>query len=110
MSEGILKKISDTSYLVPLIGVARLPAVGEGLEQAGDFVLVLDRIQDHGNLGTIIRTASAFGIRTLLSTTPDLDIYYKKVVSASRGKTFEVRLSKFFSAIEALAVLKQCGY
>lgn len=110
VSEGILKKISDTSYLVPLLGVARLPAGAPTLEQAGNFVLVLDRVQDHGNLGTIIRTASAFGIRDLVSTTPDLDIYFKKVVSASRGKSFEARLRSFPSAEAALTALKQRGF
>jgi TrmH family RNA methyltransferase len=53
VSDGVLKKISDTSYLVPLIGIARLPPAPERAGPAGDFVLVLDRVQDHGNLGTI---------------------------------------------------------
>jgi len=110
VGDGILKKISETSYLVPLIGVARLPAEPMEREPAGEFVLVLDRIQDHGNLGTIIRTASAFGIRHLVSTTPDLDLFYRKVVSASRGKAFEVALQKFPSARVAIAALKQRGY
>ncbi|HEX6551574.1 MAG TPA: RNA methyltransferase [Ktedonobacteraceae bacterium] len=110
VSEGVLKKISDTSYLVPVIGIARLPAAPERSLPQGDFVLVLDRVQDHGNLGTIIRTASAFGIRGLISTTTDLDIYFKKVVSASRGKAFEVHLQAFSSAHAAIAALKQRGY
>ena len=110
VSDGILKKISDTSYLVPIIGIARLPAESVIQEVTGDFVLVLDRIQDHGNLGTIIRTASAFGIRTLVSTTLDLDMYFKKVVSASRGKVFETTLYKYASASKAIATLKQRGY
>jgi TrmH family RNA methyltransferase len=110
VSDGILKKISDTSYLVPIIGIAQLPAERAEQEASDDFVLVLDRVQDHGNLGTIIRTASAFGIRELVSTTPDVDIYFKKVVSASRGKTFEASLRKFSLASEAITALKQRGY
>jgi TrmH family RNA methyltransferase len=110
VSDGILKKISDTSYLVPIIGIARLPSESAKQEPAGNFILVLDRIQDHGNLGTIIRTASAFGIRNLVSTTPDLDIYFKKVVSASRGKAFETSLQNFSSASSAIAALKELGY
>jgi TrmH family RNA methyltransferase len=110
VSEGILKKISDTSYLVPVIGIARLPAAPTRPFPESDFVLVLDRVQDHGNLGTIIRTASAFGIRELISTTPARDLYFKKVVSASRGKAFEVSLHAFASAHAAIAALKQRGY
>lgn len=110
VSDGILKKISDTSYLVPIIGIAHLPAEPAEQKPVSDFILVLDRVQDHGNLGTIIRTASAFGIRDLVSTTPEMDIYFKKVVSASRGKAFEVYLQKFASAREAITALKQWGY
>jgi TrmH family RNA methyltransferase len=110
VSEGVLKKISDISYLVPLIGIAHLPSAPERSFPKGDFVLVLDRVQDHGNLGTIIRTASAFGIRELISTTPSLDLYFRKVVSASRGKAFEGHLHAFSSAHAAIAALKQRGY
>src|SRR5215472_13961019 len=106
VSDGILKKISDTSYLVPVIGIARLPSASGRSFPEGDFVLVLDRVQDHGNLGTIIRTASAFGIRELISTTPSLDLYFKKVVSASRGKAFEAHLHVFSSAHAAIDALK----
>jgi hypothetical protein len=74
--DGIMKKISDTTYLVPVIGIARLPPASERSGPAGDFVLVIDRVLDHGNLGTIIRTACAFGIRELISTTPDLDLSF----------------------------------
>ncbi len=111
VSEGILKKISDTSYLVPLLGVARLPVRNETTPQAtGEFVVVLDRVLDHGNIGTIIRTASAFGIHDLASTTSDLDIYYKKIISASRGCVFNMRLQRYASGIEAINTLKQQGY
>jgi TrmH family RNA methyltransferase len=110
VSDGIMKKISDTTYLVPIIGIARLPPASERSGPAGDFVLVIDRVQDHGNLGTIIRTACAFGICELISTTPDLDLSFKKVVSASRGKAFEAKLYAFSSAHAAIAALKQRGY
>ncbi len=108
VSEGILKKISDSSYLIPLIGVARLPATGALI--GGDFVIVLDRIVDHGNLGTIIRTANAFGIHHLVSTTPDLDLYYKKIIDASRGTVFQSWLHRFPSGAAAIAALKEQGY
>jgi TrmH family RNA methyltransferase len=109
VSDGILKKISDSSYLIPLIGVARLPETG-ALMGMGDFVIVLDRVVDHGNLGTIIRTANAFGIHHLVSTTPDLDLSYKKIIDASRGTVFQSRLHRFPSGNAAIAALKEQGY
>jgi RNA methyltransferase, TrmH family len=110
VTEAILKKISDTSYLVPHIGVAQLPAELLYTEVMGDFVVVLDQVLDHGNSGTIIRTASAFGIRDILSTTSSLDIYYKKIVTASCGCVFQTRLHQYPSGTHALAALKGRGY
>ncbi|GHO94752.1 hypothetical protein KSF_048000 [Reticulibacter mediterranei] len=110
VSDGILKKISDTSYLVPLLGVARISQALTEPETMGDFVVVLDRVQDHGNIGTIVRTASAFGIRDIVSTTSSLDLFYKKIISASRGRVFETRVQRFQSGGEAIAALKQRGY
>jgi RNA methyltransferase, TrmH family len=110
VTDGILKKISDTSYVVPFIGVACLPQERSSHEDMGDLVIVLDRVLDHGNIGTIIRTASAFGIRGIVSTSSDLDLYFKKIVTASRGKVFDVTVQRFHSGPAAITALKQKGY
>ena len=109
VSEGILKKISNTRYLVPFIGVGNM-AEKEELPPLHDFVIVLDDVRDHGNVGTIIRTARAFGIRDILSTTQELDLHYRKTIEASRGKVFDVRLKRFSSETETLDFLKQQGF
>ena len=110
LSEGILKKISDTSYLIPYIGVAHQPQSRLQNAAIGDIVVVLDHVLDHGNLGTIIRTASAFGVQNIVSTSSELDLYFKKVVSASRGKVFTMNVQSFQSGPAAIAALKQKGY
>ena len=107
VTDGILKKISDTRYVIPFIGVA-VPHVSDVSRK--DFVIVLDQVKDHGNIGTIIRTAKAFGIRQVFSTSPDCDLFYKKTIEASRGKVFEVRLQTYSSAAETARALKERGY
>ncbi len=106
-SEGVLKKITGTKYLIPVIGVAALPLP---TLPPDNLVIVLDGVVDHGNIGTIIRTARAFGIRDILTTSPDDDFYYRKVITASRGSIFQVRIDHFDSAVAALDHLKQAGY
>lgn len=106
-SDGILKKISDTSYLVPFIGVASVPKTDFPKD---DLVIVLDGVQDFGNIGTIVRTAEAFGIREFIATKEDFDWFYKKAIDASRGKIFASHLNRCHSGKEAISKLKERGY
>lgn len=106
-SDGILKKISDTSYLVPFIGVASVPKTDFPKD---DLVIVLDGVQDFGNIGTIVRTAEAFGIREFIATKEAFDWFYKKAIDASRGKIFASHLNRCCSGQEAISKLKERGY
>ncbi len=55
-----------------------------------DNILVLDRIQDPGNMGTLIRTAVAAGYRAILAMSGTADIYSPKVLRATAGMIFEI--------------------
>ncbi len=56
------------------------------------FVLVLDNVQDPGNLGTIIRVADWFGVRDIVCSDDSADIYNPKVVQASMGSIARVKV------------------
>lgn len=107
-SDGILKKVTDTSYLVPFVGVAAINSAHESSKQ--EFVIVLDGLHDFGNIGTIIRTAAAFGIHDFISTDETLDFFYKKTIDASRGTVFASNLRRFKSGTDTITRLKNEGY
>ena len=108
VSEGIIKKVTDTKYVIPLVGVAGMPS--SKFDEHADFLLVLDDLQDFGNIGTILRTCRAFGIRDVVSTTGDLDLFQRKIVDASRGSVFSTRLECFSGPAQAITQLKSRGY
>ncbi len=62
-----------------------------GLIQEG-YSLVLDRIQDPGNLGTIIRIADWFGIGTIICSMDSADLYNPKSIQASMGSFLRVKV------------------
>ncbi len=69
---------------------------------SNSLTLVLDNLQDPGNIGTIIRTADWFGISQIICSEDCADIYNSKVVQATMGSIFRVKvfymdLNKFFS-------------
>lgn len=69
-------------------------------ELSGKFSLVLDDVQDPGNLGTIIRTAEWFGIENIICSLGTVDVYNPKVVQATMGSL--TRLKVTYSNIEEL--------
>src|SRR6185436_12660221 len=58
----------------------------------GTITLALDTIQDPGNMGTIIRLADWFGVKTIFCSTDCADVYNPKVVQASMGSISRVRV------------------
>ena len=108
VSDGVSKKITDTSYVVPLVAVAQAPSPETGA--AGDLALVIDDVCDAGNIGALVRTARGFGVRDIWSTTPDLDLTSRKAIDASRGLVLGAHLRRCASPQEAVALLRTAGY
>jgi TrmH family RNA methyltransferase len=89
--EEELKRISNLVTPNDVLAVVAYPeAASHPLDSFGKMILVLDRIQDPGNLGTIIRTADWFGIKNIVCSTDTADIYTPKVVQATMGSVCRV--------------------
>jgi len=72
-------------------------------------VLILDRIQDPGNLGTIIRSAVAFDISTIILSKDTVDLYNPKVLRSTQGLLFNVNIL-IRDLDEYIRKLKEEGY
>jgi TrmH family RNA methyltransferase len=106
VSDGILKKVTDTNYLIPEVAVGELPHI----DSRDDFVLVLDGLQDFGNIGTVVRTCQAFGVNSIFSTKADIDLFQRKCVSSSRGRVFSTAVTRFKNSEATVLSLKEKGY
>lgn len=85
ISASMMQSLSDMKTPQGVIFTCELPDCGETSLSTG--MLLLDRIQDPGNLGTILRTADAFGIQIVL-TNGCADPYSEKTIRASMGAVF----------------------
>lgn len=61
-------------------------------EGSSPLILALDHLQDPGNLGTIIRTADWFGIRTIICSTDTVSCFNPKVVQSTMGGLFRTQI------------------
>ena len=73
-------------------------------------VVLLENISDPGNLGTIIRNCDWFGIKEIITDRNCADIYNPKVIRASAGSVFHVKIFEDADASGILPVLKSSGY
>ena len=108
VSEGILKKINQSKYLSPIIAIANHSTLIRKPVDAS--ILRLDKIQDQGNLGTIIRTAHAFGITTIISNQKPFDLFNKKTITATRGLVFHTHYFAYDNTEHAVDDLNQKSY
>ena len=88
VSSDVMKKISDMPSVSEYYGVCSKMIEGE----LGNRILVLDNIQDPGNLGTIIRSALAFNFDTVVLSRDTVDLYNPKVVRSTKGMIFNVNV------------------
>jgi TrmH family RNA methyltransferase len=90
LAEGVFERVASTGTPQPPLAVVRMPEVRGDVLAAASFVVVLDRVADPGNLGTILRSAEAAGADLVVLTPGSVDPYSPKVVRASAGALFHV--------------------
>lgn len=97
VSEQVLAKCSDTETPQPVAAVMpKLAQTPGGLLEASlpaGLVVVIDGIQDPGNLGTIIRSADAVGATGVLIGRGTVDLYNPKTVRATMGSLFHLPIA-----------------
>lgn len=94
ISNKLYREISQLENPQGILAVAkfRLNSIDEILNKSNPFILLLDRLQDPGNMGTIIRTADAFSIDGIIISEGSVDVYNPKVVRSTMGSIFRMPL------------------
>ena len=85
VTHEIMKKLSNLDTPPEMIGVCN---INDNNKVEGNIILALDDIQDPGNLGTIIRSAVAFNIKTILLSENTVELYNPKVLRSTQGLLF----------------------
>ncbi len=89
-----IQNISSLKTPQEVIALVKLP-VWQSLNNnrlQQKFTLILDGVQDPGNMGTIIRTADWFGINNIICSDDTVDVYNPKVVQASMGSLSRINV------------------
>lgn len=106
-SKDIFESLSDTKTPQGILAVIKISQNNEIICDGN--ILVLDRVQDAGNMGTIIRSADAFGVKQIVCTNGTVDVYSPKVLRSTMGSILRERVI-YINDFSELIKLKENDY
>ena len=121
LEKNLFRALSDTVTSQGIIAVAEKPGLDAAafLAAAGGspckgrpapgHIVILDRLQDPGNAGTIIRTAEAAGFSGILCVSGSVDLYSPKVVRSAAGSLLRMPVLTDVSEEEAIRLMRESG-
>jgi RNA methyltransferase, TrmH family len=93
-SAQVVAAASDTVHPQGVVALARWPQIAPGMP---GIILVLDAIQDPGNMGALLRSAEAVGVAEVLGASGTVDVYSPKVVRAAMGAHMRLPITQDLS-------------
>ncbi len=108
VTDAIISKLSTAKTPQKIIMVAAIPDESQRIV-GGAVVLALDGISDPANLGSMLRTAEAFGVTDVFCSDQTVDLYSTKVLRGAMGSSFRVHVHRGDLAAN-LIELKEKGY
>lgn len=111
-SENVFEHMTDTITPQGVLVVVKIPKydVFYEIDNTKSNILILDKVQDLGNLGTIIRSADSFDTRLIICNIGTADMYSPKVVRSTMGSIFRVKVVYTSEIIKVINYLKNKGY
>ncbi len=108
VTEQVIAAVCETDTPQGVVAAVGMPEAEIRLE-GNPLVIVTDGISDPGNLGTLVRSAAAFGLSGAILTGGTVDVYSPKCVRATMGSLFRVPVRVMESAAEAVSSLARRG-
>ena len=105
VSSEVMKKISTTDTVIDVVALCEKK---DSKEIIGNKLLLLDDIQDPGNLGTIIRSSVAFNVDTIILSPNTVDLYNPKVLRSTQGMFCHINIITM-DLVEAINIIKSKG-
>ncbi len=114
VEDSVFEKISDTQTPQGVLTVLSRPEYDVekiicGESEKAQLILILENIQDPGNLGTILRVGEAAGVTGIIMTKGTVDIFNPKVVRSTMGSIYRMPFAYTDNISETVSALKKAG-
>lgn len=111
VSDEVFQKISDTKTPQGILSVLQCPhyKMEQLLDREEPLLVILENIQDPGNLGTILRTGEGAGIDGVIMTKETADLFNPKVIRSTMGSIYRMPYLYVENVTECIEELKKRG-
>lgn len=110
LESALFKQISDTVNSQGVLAIVNVEDMHRKLNPASEHIVVVNGVQDPGNLGTILRTCDAFGFDRVILSRETCDPYSLKTLRSSMGGIFGVSLKIGMKNQDIIQYLRREGY
>ncbi|CDF58471.1 TrmH family RNA methyltransferase [Thermobrachium celere] len=108
VDESVIKELTNTTTPQRVVAVVRKPKIE--INEDLSFVVVVDKVQDPGNLGTIIRTCDAAGVDAVYIIKGTVDVYNDKTLRSTMGSIFHIPILYYETFKDAVENLYSMGF
>ncbi len=110
VTDTVFGRLSDTRTPQGILAVAKMPEhTLQELQRTASLLLLLERIQDPGNMGTLLRSAEAAGVTGVIVSEDSADIFQPKVVRATMGSLMRLPIVRTKDFIRTVKELQEEG-
>ena len=107
VTQKIFGLVTDVTNPQGILAVIDKKYTEDSIDYNQDMVLILDGIQDPGNLGTILRTVDSVGLNQIIVSSKTADAYNPKVVRSTMGAIFRVKIIEAENLVQTIKNLKK---
>lgn len=107
VSEKVFKYLSEVQTPQGILAIVEKKGQGAEIDYSQDIIVALDDVQDPGNLGTILRTVDSLGLTQILVSKGTADSYNPKVVRATMGAIFRIKIIECEDLKQTLKEIKK---
>lgn len=107
VSEKVFGLITDVKNPQGILAVIEKEVEKDPIDYSEDLIVILDKVQDPGNLGTILRTVDSIGLKQIIVAQGSGDIFNPKVVRSTMGAIFRVKVKESQDIQKTVAEIKK---
>lgn len=107
VTKGVFDSVTDVVNPQGVLAVINRKPDAESIDFNEDFIVILDSLQDPGNLGTILRTVDSVGLKQIIVSDTTADVFNPKVIRSTMGAAFRIKVIESSDLVATITTLQK---